>query len=506
MWKILLVEDEPFVRRSIRQAIRWEEHGFTIAGEASHGQEALEMMAEHQPDIVVSDIFMPYMDGLELLQAARAKGFEGSFIMLTCAGEFEYARLALEHGASGYILKLSMSDEELLQALNKAKAGLVKQAEQQDRLQWQSFHEYADCLWREMYGKELYPYEAGKLEGFRRLLEASPGLLLVSVLNGSRPLQVEELQHLLPPGAGEAVRSCRFNHMGQTTFFVWPGEAARGATAQLRGPIRETAYEGLPVICRSITSASGLTAGWLLNLSMLDRHYYGCVQPARFPEAVPGLTPESLSVPWEQEHEVISCFERLEVKECSGKLEQLWAFMQTANMPMASVKETAERLDKLFARISGKNAEPPGPLLDAERHSGLLEQMDRRMRAYAKGLSRVRLPETDHPEINAMIRYLLQHYDQDISLQAMAHYVKMDENYLSGLFKKKTGQTFINYLQHIRVNEAKFYLEQTGLTVAEIGERVGFANPSYFFKIFKRWTGLTPNEHRLQRKGQEANS
>lgn len=75
MWKILLVEDEPFVRRSIRKAIRWEEHGFTIAGEASHGQEALEMMAEHQPDIVVSDIFMPYMDGLEAAAGRTRQGF-----------------------------------------------------------------------------------------------------------------------------------------------------------------------------------------------------------------------------------------------------------------------------------------------------------------------------------------------------------------------------------------------------------------------------------------------
>ncbi|QQZ63046.1 helix-turn-helix transcriptional regulator [Paenibacillus sonchi] len=123
------------------------------------------------------------------------------------------------------------------------------------------------------------------------------------------------------------------------------------------------------------------------------------------------------------------------------------------------------------------------------------------MRTYAKGLGGQRPQETDHPEINTMIRYLLHHYDEDISLQAMAQYVNMDENYLSGLFKKKTGETFINYLQHIRVNEARFYLEQTDLTVAEIGERVGFANPSYFFKIFKRWTKLTPNEYRQQCKG-----
>lgn len=123
MWKILLVEDEPFVRRSIRQAIPWEEHGFAIAGEAAHGREALEQLETLAPDIVISDIFMPYMDGIELLKAARSRGSEARFIMLTCAGEFEYARAALEYGATGYILKLSMEDAGLLGARRQSQGG-----------------------------------------------------------------------------------------------------------------------------------------------------------------------------------------------------------------------------------------------------------------------------------------------------------------------------------------------------------------------------------------------
>ncbi|KWX83092.1 hypothetical protein AMQ83_31875, partial [Paenibacillus riograndensis] len=134
------------------------------------------------------------------------------------------------------------------------------------------------------------------------------------------------------------------------------------------------------------------------------------------------------------------------------------------------------------------------------RYHDWLERTVERMRTYAKGVGRQRQHETEHPEINKRSRYWLHHYDEDIGLQAMSQYVNMDENYLSGLVKKKTGETFINDLQHIRVNEARFYLEQTDLTVAEIGERVGFANPSYFFKIFKRWTKLTPNEYRQQCK------
>ncbi|MCE3198507.1 helix-turn-helix domain-containing protein [Paenibacillus sonchi] len=495
MWKILLVEDEPFVRRSIRQSIRWEEHGFSITGEATHGQEALELMDRLQPDIVITDIFMPYMDGLELIQAARAKGFEGSFIMLTCAGEFEYARLALEYGASSYILKLSMSDEELLQALNKARAKLMKSVEQQDRLEDQLFREAAGYMWRSLWGKELHQDETDKFEDFRRLTANSPGLLLISVLSGTRMLNKADLPSLLPAEAGQAARCHLFRHLGQSTFWVWLERSPA-----LRPEV--FIYDGLPAVRRLGSAADGGLGAWRMNLEVLGRYYYGCARGENRVTAEADAAPvQALPVPWEQERGIIGCFERLDVGDCAAKLEQLWQFMAAVRMPMAAVKETAERLDKLFARIAGKPAEPPGALLDAVRHPELLERTVARMRTYAKGLGGQRPQETDHPEINTMIRYLLHHYDEDISLQAMAQYVNMDENYLSGLFKKKTGETFINYLQHIRVNEARFYLEQTDLTVAEIGERVGFANPSYFFKIFKRWTKLTPNEYRQQCKG-----
>ncbi|WP_157771504.1 response regulator, partial [Paenibacillus sonchi] len=269
MWKILLVEDEPFVRRSIRQSIRWEEHGFSITGEATHGQEALELMDRLQPDIVITDIFMPYMDGLELIQAARAKGFEGSFIMLTCAGEFEYARLALEYGASSYILKLSMSDEELLQALNKARAKLMKRVEQQDRLEDQLFREAAGYMWRSLWGKELHQNETDKFEDFRRLTANSPGLLLISVLSGTRMLSKADLPSLLPAEAGQAARCHLFRHMGQSTFWVWLERSPA-----LRPEV--FIYDGLPAVRRLGSAADAGLGAWRMNLEVLGRYYYGC--------------------------------------------------------------------------------------------------------------------------------------------------------------------------------------------------------------------------------------
>lgn len=114
-------------RRGVRSRIGAGDHrlgraGFTVAGEAGNGSEALEMIRRDPPDLVLADIVMPEMDGVELLRRTREEGYRSRFIMLTCIGEFEYVRQAMEYGASNYILKLSMSVNSLRDTLRKMSA------------------------------------------------------------------------------------------------------------------------------------------------------------------------------------------------------------------------------------------------------------------------------------------------------------------------------------------------------------------------------------------------
>lgn len=263
MWKVLLVEDEVFVRESVREIIAWEELGFKVAGEAGNGAEALEMIRSNPPDLVLTDIVMPEMDGVELLRRTREEGYASKFVMLTCMSEFEYVRQAMEYGASNYILKLSMSVNTLRETLHKMNAELTKS-------------------------------------------NPSP--------NPSQPVSI-------PVASTETMSS-------QPTYHASP---------------------------REITS---------------------------------------------------------------------------------------------------------------------------------------------HPEVQKILQYIHEHYEQDITVKSMSGYVMMGENYVSALFKKKTGRTLIHYLHQVRVDKAIAYLLQTDLPVHEIGLRVGFVNDNYFIKIFKRLTGFTPSKYR----------
>ncbi|MCU6708886.1 response regulator [Paenibacillus sp. J5C_2022] len=124
-WSVIVVEDEDYVRDAIIKLIPWEEEGFQLVGVASDGIPALELIRRERPDLVITDIVMPRMDGIHLLKQAREEGSAAKFIMLTCMNEFEYAQQALEYGASSYILKLSMDIDKLRASLKKVSEDLM---------------------------------------------------------------------------------------------------------------------------------------------------------------------------------------------------------------------------------------------------------------------------------------------------------------------------------------------------------------------------------------------
>ncbi|RED63186.1 response regulator transcription factor [Cohnella lupini] len=130
LWRALIVEDEQPARASMRKLFLKAAIPFEIVGEAGDGREALAMIRELRPDVVISDIDMPVMDGVKLLKAAREEGFDCRFVMLTAMSEFEYARQALEHGATGYLLKLSLDLQGLRETMDK----VARELEQREKL------------------------------------------------------------------------------------------------------------------------------------------------------------------------------------------------------------------------------------------------------------------------------------------------------------------------------------------------------------------------------------
>ncbi|SDD08060.1 two-component system, response regulator YesN [Paenibacillus sp. UNCCL117] len=491
MWRTLLVEDEPFVRRTIVQLIDWRQMGFEIVGEADDGEEAWEQIQTLQPDLVITDIMMPNMDGLELLRRAKEHGFDGLFVMLTCMNEFEYARQALEYGASGYVLKLSMSPASLHQTLDKVQAALMKQESQRLGI---SFHQGYEAVWSTLTGHPRLKQSAEIREHPLRPWQASRYryVAVCSVLHGGERPADSWYAKAFGIREGPETVLHTYSRLGTTTFFCWslrPLRTQPPSSGELPGP----------AVYSDFVEEKQFPHVWAQALCRLSPHWYGG-RPGLFRlEAAAEEPAVRDALVWKREMELYQWTEAGKQEAAAECLRQAGEEMERSGTPWFTVKELALRI---AGNVLQQAPEACGPLqrklTEASRHHELMHVLKEAVLQFMAEQARTGFAKTDHLEVNAVILYIHEHFEENITVKSLARQVNMDEKYLSGVFAKKTGEPLIQYIQRTRIDKAKHLLTETALPVNEIGEQVGFANANYFFKMFKRWTELTPNEYRKQ--------
>ncbi|MDQ0899086.1 helix-turn-helix domain-containing protein [Paenibacillus sp. V4I7] len=471
MWKVLMVEDEPFVRRTLINQIRWREFGFELVGEAEDGNEAMAFIQSKQPDLVISDIVMPGMDGLELLRQAKLVS-DAKFVMLTCVNEFEYARQALEFGASGYLLKLSADEQALGQMLEKIERELRQESERKRRHLHVQLNSYTEKLWS--YIEDLVeermlapPVVPGELPQFAAVL---------SVLGD----QVETPEAFVSAD----VDWLKISSCGHTSLIGWSDDADALSPVGLDPRYRQPVFP-----------AEGLHEAWLHCLYALNAEWYG-----RTDERADRTEGEA-RYPWRTESELNRALELTEWDRGRALLKELWRQLEVNDVLFVHVVQAAERLDRKFARMLGRPALMEShSILSIPRHGELLVRLHHKLDNDIHTAVLRQEAVTDRDDINTIIAYIHRNLRENITLKSMAKLVNIDENYLSALFPKKTGETLINYVQKSRVEKAKKLLLETDLSLTDIYEQVGFVNENYFFRIFKRWTGETPGKFRKRDK------
>ncbi|GIN71453.1 hypothetical protein J14TS2_19280 [Bacillus sp. J14TS2] len=474
MWTVLLVEDEVFVRESIRELIEWERFGFTVVGEAGDGQEALKIIRELEPDLVISDIRMPILDGIELLKTAKESGFDGVFLMLSCLNEFEYVRQAMEYGASNYILKLSMSVQSLREALEKLKIELltrkgkgIKEIEQYYQNLWNVIHESTIV-------QGEYSLPSSLVKDYQ--------LIIFSVLNGSTPFRkVDFYQSNHAPNKKEAIVHL-FQTQGQTSVFYW----SKREKVSDQSFISDISY---PFVSERVGKDEKIKDTWKRALRKLDAIWYEV-------EDLPVYEGDTNQRLLKIKRDFVNLFEQMNKANCSEIIKKMWQLIERERYPMGIVKDYILELNRDLSQIAKRDIEKEASIIYCPFYHELKEMMTSRfillfkLRFDTVGLS------SDHHEINKVMDYVQQHYAEPLEVKKLAKHVALDSNYLSSLFKKKTGNSIIHYIHDVRIKHAKYALTHSRLPVSKIAEQVGFLNDNYFIKIFKRYTGQTPKHFR----------
>lgn len=539
MLRILVVDDELVVRVGIKSMIDWGSHGFEVVGEASDGEEALAKVRQLMPDIVITDIKMPVMDGIRLISKLREQYGHIRILVLSCHNDFDYVKQAMKLGAADYILKLSMRREELLEVMEGIKGQIVENREKtkvENSLQ-RKINSNMDAIREKFFKKalngnyispcKLYA-EAGDLglrffEGKHALVgikldkedadqkkaRLEPGLLRDAILN----IIEETIPCQLP---GEA-----FAESNESFAVIFSFDAAledfRQVSEQIGGfaqRIRDSLQLYLNV-CVSIgihdsllTGVEELHKGYTKAAEAAAHSFYyndGAIIPSS--RVIYSMTLQDYFDSGLQKRiyagldagdidGVSDCIGEMFIRIGTDKRLSPGDAKRIGRMLMAALCQAVRTHD-----ITDKEGRTPvfdlrdDQIQRTGRLNTLIKLIDECLIEYSclyhKGMKGIY-----SEEIRKLLLHINENLDGEITLEQAAGFLNLGKNYFCSVFKKETGQTFNNYLINIRMEKAKELLKTTALRNYEIALKVGYDNFNYFSTVFKRVTGMYPNKFR----------
>jgi AraC-like DNA-binding protein/DNA-binding NarL/FixJ family response regulator len=534
-YRVIILDDNELTCRSLQESIPWTKLGCIVAGIAGNGTEGLPIATAIQPDIVITDIRMPEMDGLEFIRRLRERNREMGIIIITGYQEFSYAKQAMELGVKHLIPK-PIDDQALIRALEDLKKSLAE--ERQDRLLYQHLLEE-----NQQYRKQR---DQNTVLSRNRLL-----LDLCRRSTGSVPPDPDTLGEL-------GLRDTRYTVL-LGRFFKLPRdlpESVNRRGAELL-ELFLNRYEQRVAFLNTIDTLLLVTWGSrrqdeadqkenlrraLLFLNdHLEKEYAG-----RYRFALSRMYREFTELPtaYEEANQILNaCFfvspEELlwaprhipspDIDTARRLIRDLDAFYGIPETTDSSRlrKETAAIIDRIGESAGGN--EFLIKCLLGELCITVLRRYDRQSTGDGPDLNRLlteinslnsiadakellsryftRLWQTQReqdrnmsPLVREAIAFIRDNYQQDLSLTVLAKHLRINPSYLSRLLKQETGRNFVDILSGVRIGAAKQLLDRPDSRVAEVCEAVGYGDYTYFYQVFKRLEKMSPNEYKKGKK------
>lgn len=532
MYKLILVDDEEDVREGVLHEIDWESLGFSVVETAENGQEAMEYIERLQPDIVVTDIHMPFMNGLQLAEWIRSHDPSMKIMILTGYDEFEYAQKAIKLQIDEYVLK-PFTALDLQAALVKVKQQMDQEvAEKNNLITLQDHYRKSLPVLQHVFLSSLL---AGKctLEDIqekceRYEMDLSGSAYLVSAIQMDHNKE-EKNRYLLQFAVCNIAEELLRKHMPGRVFIHHDHVVVLTMSTSLEeeGMSQETigiVEEILHSVHRFLKITVTIGVGTVVNdLSELASSYQEAVQALHYRlihgnhrviwiEDVEAKRLNPLVFDDLKEQSLIRCMKVGTIEEAQAMMGELFGIVESTTVSLqdfqiywiemwTAMMKVVKDMDVNYEQVLGCTVHP---LMEIYQCNNALEAKNWMLERCMKIMNCIAVErQTGYKKlVDDAKAYMKLHYaDQDISIHTVCRHLHISTGYFSHIFKKEAKTTFVSYLLELRMEAAKELLRSTDLKAFEIGEKVGYADPNYFSFSFRKRFGLSPKEYRNRDRG-----
>lgn len=539
MLKMIIADDEYIVRDGLKEIIPWEQYDIEVVGEASDGQEALDLCLKLDPDILFTDIRMPIMDGLEVAMELKELGKNTKIIIISGVQDFNYAKTALSVNAEGYILK-PVKIPELQETIKKVVNSIHLERKKVGELQnlQQQLQKNLPII-RE---KFIRNWVSGVYTGEREIannlqylnMPLKPGeSILVAVLQIDDYLKLtydmtENEKYLLFFSISDIMQEIVDNYTAGVCSYIKDNEfiILFNQTALNNERHIDICSELLDCIRKlmniSVSIGVGRAVTSLLNVSSSYRDAVEALQYGFYTgrgsllnisdiqllnEDAGGKSDEAYPDLYKLENGIISAMKLGNIPEVEKYTDELFSRINVLkNLPAdyvrniclemiysasRSIYELKENIDQI---VSNRKE-----LVDTLYRTRNIFDMQSTLKTVfvtaASYFSR-KYTQKNAKIISRIKEIIRQKYSENIGTAAISDEVYLSPNYISLIFKQETGETITEYITKVRMEKAKELLSSSDLKILEIAEQVGFENAHYFSTVFKKYTGIHPQKYR----------
>ncbi|BBH20671.1 hypothetical protein Back11_20160 [Paenibacillus baekrokdamisoli] len=510
--RVLIVDDEPLVRIGIKSAIDWDANGMHIVGEAADGIEAMKLVVELKPDVVILDIKMPKKDGLEVLSEMKEKGIQAKVIILSSFDDFTFVKKAMKLGAADYFHKPSMNEQEITSVLSKIKAEIEKDREAENQTTGHGAKNQ-EVILRNML--------SGNLDGIHltKLKEGNMYALLFTISKYSQVIKryTKENVSILP--------NTITNILSELLSKEKEVEFVRIEDHLFALLISHSETKSIQASFSHVNDLVFLISASLKRFVNIDT-VFGVSEPfGSFHEMKQAVVQakQALEQNFYHPDDHIFYFKHRNL-ETEQTLEQVSTYIVAMKNGLRDEKydefaRTLAEWEQLLRKHEYMNEKDVKKIYeglmfmmeDGEEYleyRNKLEEIDdfnECSNFYHKVFgdtlkSRYEAKNKDYsPLIRNILQYIEKNYKEDISLNSLGEQLHASPNYISRLFKQEVGRGLFTYINELRIQKAKELLKDYQLKIYEVAEMVGFNSQVHFAIVFNKFVGMSPKDYRKEK-------